>query len=226
MRRRSPLAPIALGTALVAALVAIAIVVLGNVGGSSPSRTAPTEAATDSGFDGAVLPPSPAAPLFTLSDQHGHRVSLGDLRGRVVVLTFLYSTCGSTCFVIAQQIRGALNELADEQVPAPTVLIVSASPATDTPANVRRFLAETSLTGRVRYLTGSLSALRPIWRAYRITPASAGRAAFDESASLLLIDAVGRERVLYQLEALTPESLAHDVRRLAARGRAARGLIP
>jgi hypothetical protein len=48
-----------------------------------------------------------------------------------------------------------------------------------------------------------------------VTPA-AGRAAFERSASVLLIDGRGLERVIYQQEQLTPESLAHDIRSLQA----------
>ena len=73
-----------------------------------------------------------------------------------------------------------------------------------------------SLTGRVHYLTGSSAQLRPIWRAYRVHPASAGRVAFDRFAFLLLLDARGRERVLFEPEQLTPEALAHDIRKLQA----------
>ena len=69
-----------------------------------------------SGFDGAALP-AIVAHDFTLTDQYGHLVSLSDYRGQVVVLAFLYSTCGPTCIVIAQQIRGALDELASTPSP-------------------------------------------------------------------------------------------------------------
>jgi hypothetical protein len=79
-------------------------------------------------------------------------------------------------------------------------------------------LAETGLTGRVHYLTATSSRLEPIWSAYGATPARAGRAAFDRSASVLLIDAGGAERVLFALESLTPESLAHDIRKLESVG--------
>ena len=47
-----------------------------------------------------------------------------------------------------------------------------------------------------------------------IVPATAGRAAFDRSASVFLLDRTGRQRVLFQLEELTPETLAHDIRKL------------
>jgi len=144
-------------------------------------------------------------------------VSLREYRGRVVVLAFLYSTCGATCVVIAQQIRGALGELEERHAPAPAVLIVSANPAADTPTSVERFLAEVSLTGRVEYLTGTPAQLQPIWRAYGVHPASSGRSALDEYASLLLLDRRGAKRVLFQSEQLTPEGISHDIDTLAAR---------
>ncbi len=211
MSRRLPLPVIAVAAGVV--LAAVLLFLLAGAGGHASSSAVPSsEATTDSGYDGAVIPPSPPAPAFTLTDQYGRRVSLADYRGSVAVVTFLYSSCGATCIVIAQQIRGALNELPK---PVP-VLIVSADPAADTPASVRRFLAAMSLSGRVEYLTGSPSALGPVWRAYHVTPASSDPARFDRFASLWLLDARGRERVLFEPEVLTPESLAHDIRKLQA----------
>lgn len=178
-------------------------------GGSAPARTA---AASDSlgGFDGAALPAGEPAHEFSLTDQYGARVSLARYRGRVVMLSFLYPSCGSACVLIAEQIRGALDELAR---PVP-VLIVSAEPAADNPASVHRFLAQVSLAGRALYLGGTRAQLGPIWRAYHVRPASAGAAAFSSYAGVILLDRTGAERVLFEQEELSPEALTHDVRKL------------
>jgi protein SCO1/2 len=208
-----PIAPLAIHLAV----LAVALVLGGCSGGSSPASSSSTGRGTSaptsssSPFDGAPLPATPA-PGFTLADLTGgdRTVSLSQYRGQVVVLAFLYSTCGAPCVVIAQQIRGALDELAH---PVP-VLLVSADPAADTPARVRSFLAQVSLTGRAQWLTGSLAELRAVWHAYGIIPASVGAAAFANSASVFLLDRAGRERVLFQSEQLTPEGLAHDIRKL------------
>jgi cytochrome oxidase Cu insertion factor (SCO1/SenC/PrrC family) len=205
------LAPVA-ALAMVIALVAILAAPSDH---HSASSTVPgSEATNSSGFDGAALSPSPTAPGFTLTDQHGRAASLSSLRGQVTMLTFLYSTCGATCILIAQQIRGALDELPH---PVP-VLIISADPSADTPASVARFLARVSLTGRVRYLTGPPARLRAVWRAYRVHPTTQGRATFNRYVPLLLLDARGSERVLFEPEVLTPESLAHDICRLQRGG--------
>jgi protein SCO1 len=213
MRDRSHLTLLALATALV---LALAFAVGASLSGSSGNGSAPTEASSGASpgahFNGAALAGTVSAPNFTLSDQQGRRVSLASYRGQVALIAFLSSTCGPTCVVVAQQIRGALDELT-RAVP---VLIVSTSPATDTPARVAGFLASVSLAGRVRYLSGPESRLRRIWRAYRIARGGNGRAALERSATVLLLDTRGRERVLFGLEQLTPESLAHDIRALQA----------
>jgi len=203
---------LALGATTALALV-LAVILASSTGRGSSSNTAPATG-PESSFDGAALPGDIGAPDFTLTNELGHSVSLADYRGQVVVLTFLYSTCGDTCIVIAQQIRGALNELADEHAHPPTVLIVSADPAVDTQANIRSFLAAVSLSGRVQYLTGTLARLRSVWRAYGVKPASAGAQVFDEYAPVLLLDRAGQERVLFESEELTPEGLSQDIRKL------------
>lgn len=177
----------------------------------SPSpTTTPAGTASQTGFDGAALPAGIQAPDFALRDQNGRHVALSDYRGQVVILTFLAATATGAGPLVAQQIRGALDDLA-KPVPA---IAISADPAGDTPVRVRRFLAEASLSERMHYLTGTPAQLRPIWHAYRAVPLSAGRARFDDAATVLLIDARGRERVLFGVEELTPGGLAHDVRKL------------
>jgi protein SCO1/2 len=173
------------------------------------SGTPATTSASGSTFAGAALAPV-AAPGFTLTEPGGRAVSLASLRGRPVVVAFLYSACGPACTLIAQQIRGALDEL-----PRPVpVLVVSVDPAADDDAGVRRFLAGVSLLGRARWLSGPPRELARVWHAYRIVTPGAGRAAFERAATVVLIDGAGRERVLYQQEQLTPEALAHDIGRL------------
>jgi protein SCO1/2 len=222
MRNRAQLATLAIVAVAVVAIVVVTIPQQSSKGGPSTSVATSSQLSSPTGFDGAALPGDPAAPNFTLTDQQGRRVSLRDPLGQVKVLTFLYSTCGATCVLIAQQIRGALDELAHPV----QVLIVSADPAADTPAHIRSFLEEVSLSGRVEYLTGSEAQLRMVWRDYHVVPASAGRREFDPHATVLLIDGVGRERVLFEREQLTPESLSHDIAKLQRTSRAAEGLIP
>jgi protein SCO1/2 len=209
MRRRSRILLLGLATTVVLAFALMLILDRPATRSGGGASTA-VDARASSGFDGALLAGAVSAPDFTLTDQRGQRVSLGQYRGRVTILTFLSTTCSPACPLIAQQIRGALDELSHS---VPT-LIVSANPAADTPARVHRFLGEAALTGRVEYLTGTRAEMQPVWRAYGIVPSLLGNAASPHAASVLLIDRSGQKRDLFEVEELTPEGLAYDLRKL------------
>jgi protein SCO1 len=165
------------------------------------------------GFAGAVRPASIPPDDFSLLDQDGQRVRLSSYSGQVVIVSFMYSTCQDTCPVMAQQIRGALDQLG-RSVPT---LAVSVDPRGDTPLHARNFLAKQSLTGRMHFLLGGFGTLQPIWRAFGIQPQGPGRGpAFDHSAYVIVIDRQGRQRIGFPSDQLTPEGLAHDVRKLEA----------
>ena len=207
----------------IAAAATLALAALPGCSSPAGPPSASTEAASASapsstGFDGALLPAQAPRHEFTLTDQHGRRVALSALRGRVTILAFLYTSSRTTAPLIAQQIRGALDELElGSHPPGPVpALAVSVDPEGDTPAHIRAFLRENSLSGRMEYLTGTPAQLRAVWRAYAVVPASAGPAGYERSAFVLLLDRSGRPRVEFPLEELTPEALAHDIRKLQA----------
>lgn len=191
----------------VMAIALVAAIVLGG------GRVNPSDSSTvhNSDFDGAVFPPGVRAHDFTLTNQQGQRVSLSSYRGRVVMLVFMFSNC-HTCVLVANQVRGALDEL--EGSPQPRTLIVSTDPPTDTRQSVSHFLSETSLSGQVEYLTGTPKELGPVWRSYAISPVNAGKTAAEAGITVLLIDREGIERVGFEVEQITPEGLAHDIRLL------------
>ncbi len=184
---------------LAAFTTALALAMAGCGNGHSASTSA-------SRFDGAALPPGVRAPGFTLTDQHGHSVSLSSYRDQVVALVFLPSPSCRACVLVAQQVRGALDELGAEQ--SVHTIFVSAVPRPRRRARVAQLFSETSLSGRAVYLTGTPMQLRPAWRAYHVANA-------EDAVMVILIDRAGFERVAFGLEQVTPESLAHDIRLLS-----------
>lgn len=169
-----------------------------------------SETVADSGWAGALRPDMPAVPFSGLVDERGRAVPAP--RGDVTVVTFLYTTCEDTCPVMAQQIRGALDRLDDP----PRAIAISVDPAGDTRDSARAFLAKQRLTGRMSYLVGPHEALARQWKAYAIQPQLDD---IEHSASVVLIDAGGRQRIGFPAGYLTPEGLADDIERL--RGEAA-----
>ncbi len=191
-----------MAAAAIVLVAALAIAVL-----ARPDDGVPAD--STSPFEGALSPPNIPVRDFVLRDQDGERVALRDFRGRVVVVTFLYTTCRDTCPITAQQIENAMDRLGHD-VP---VLAVSVDPANDTAALAKRFLVARHLTGRMHFLLGTRAELARIWKAYGIQPQGKG---FEHSAYVLLLDRAGRQRVSWPVSRLTPEGLTHDLRRLEA----------
>jgi protein SCO1/2 len=165
------------------------------------------EDAAPAGWQGALRPPGAALPDFALSDQDGDRVTAASLRGKPVVVAFVYSTCKDTCPLQVRSIRAALDRLGHD-VP---VIGVSVDPANDTPARARTFLLEQSMTGRMDFLLGSRAQLEPVWKAFGIAPQTKGR---DHSSYTIIVDAEGRQRIGFPADQLTPSRLAADLARL------------
>lgn len=167
------------------------------------------EQALGASFEGALLPKDLPAPRFSRRDQDGEPVRMAELRGKPVIVTFLYTTCEDTCPLQAQIVKGALNDLG-EDVPA---LAVAVDPPRDTPESARRFLADQGMTGRMDFVLGTRRELQAIWTGYAIKPQEAKE---EHTARFVLVDKRGYQRVGFPLNQATPERLAHDLRILAA----------
>jgi protein SCO1 len=116
-------------------------------------------------------PPREAAFDFRLRDQHGRLTSLRSSRGKVVVLTFLYTACQDLCPAQAAEIVDAVQRVGGKGV---VVYGVSVDPVGDTREHVHEWLEDHGLLGApVEYLTGTRAQLTRVWRAYGIVPIGA-----------------------------------------------------
>jgi protein SCO1/2 len=158
-------------------------------------------------FAGAVMPKGLRAPDFELENQDGDTVSMRSLRGKPVVVTFLYTHCEETCPVQAQTVRGALDQLGHD-VPA---IAVAVDPPRDTEASARAFLSDQRVLGRIDFLLGTRAELKPVWDGFHIAPQKAKQ---EHQARFTLVDAKGYQRVGFPGFAATPEGVAHDLRLL------------
>ncbi len=191
------------------ALVLVAVFVLGAVILAAATRD-PEPSASQKRFEGATAPPGLRAPeLSGLKDQDGEPLSMRALRGRPVIVTFLYTTCEETCPTQAQQVKAALDELGDD-VPA---VAVAVDPPRDTAETARAFLSEQRMTGRMDFALGSRRRLAAVWKGYAIQPQ---RDDLEHTARFVLVDPKGLQRIGFPIDQATPERLAHDLRLLAA----------
>ena len=195
---------LALFVAGLLALTAIAAVLLFAVG----ERAVPPP-----GFAGATRPPGIPRADFGLRDERGDPVRLADMRGKPVVVTFLYTTCKDTCPLTA-------SRSASPSTTSATTCRSSRSASTrrTTPrARARSSCSGQGLQGRMRWALGSDAELQRLWRAYGIQPQTDDA---EHTASTVLLDKRGVQRVGFAASVLTPDALAHDIALLEREGEA------
>jgi protein SCO1 len=174
--------------------------------------TAGASAAVSPAFDGGRIENPSQLPGFTLHDQSGRQVSLEGQRGKLVLLTFLYTHCKDVCPLTAQNLSAAVR-LLGRKADDVRVLAVSVDPRGDTSKSVRHFVRSHRLVPEFHYLIGSKAELEPIWRIYGVTPVNRGKGDLDHTLYTVLADGSGKARVLYDATA-TPAHVAHDLRLL------------
>jgi protein SCO1 len=207
---------IGLGAAVLVAGGAVA----GGLFAASRSAATETIRAPSAGlYRGSEPPPGIHAPGFTLRDYRGKTIRMAKLRGRVVLTTFVDSACREACPLILARLGRGLRLLDPSTRQSVTALAITVNPEVDSPAHVRRFLAQRRALGEVDYLIGSVRELRPVWRAYGIVPAVDTGDADVHSADVRIFDRRGVwVSTLHTAVDLTPANLAHDIETALEKG--------
>jgi cytochrome c biogenesis protein CcmG/thiol:disulfide interchange protein DsbE len=211
--------PVALLPSLL--LVVVLVALLLNQGNGGPAATGQT-LATNPHIDPGSALGSRVAPNFALTDQSGRRVTLGQYRGKAVILAFVDAECQTICPLTTQAMLDAKQDLggAGSQV---QLLGVNANWKSTQIDDVLNYTELHGMVGRWRFATGSAAALEHVWKAYGVDEKALVTKAdneIDHVAALYVIDPQGRERVVfttYPSYASVPQFgqlLAHDVSRV------------
>jgi cytochrome oxidase Cu insertion factor (SCO1/SenC/PrrC family) len=129
-----------------------------------------------------------------------------------VVVTFLETKCEEACPIIAGQIARAADRLPAEAAERTAFIAISTHPRDDKAESVRSFLADHHALGKLDYVIGSESDLRPVWNEFAVLSAFDSGNVSTHSASVRVFDAHGEwVSTLHAGVDLAPENLVHDV---------------
>lgn len=151
-----------------------------------------------SGGLAAVAPEDDPAPGFALVDQDGRDVSLASLRGRWVLLDFVYTTCPGPCPILTGvhvDVQRGLPSALRERV---RFVSISLDPTRDTPEKLRAYGAArgADLAGW-SFLTGPETAVDAVLRSYGVGTVLEPDGELEHVVVTFLIDDEGRIRKRY-----------------------------
>lgn len=161
------------------------------------------------------LPQIGPAPEFTLTTQDGQQLSLTELRGKVVAVTFIYASCTDTCPLLTAKMAGLQAALGADFGPKVFFLSITVDPERDTPAVLQRYAQAHGVNfAGWAFLTGTPAQIRQVARQYGIYYKKTARGDVDHTFLTSLVDQSGTLRVQYLGVRFDPDELLRDLQTL------------
>jgi protein SCO1/2 len=163
-------------------------------------------------FGGTVIDAPQPAYDFSLPSTQGRPLALSELRGKVVLLFFGYTTCPDVCPATLANLNLALQSLG-ESANRVQVVMVTVDPERDTPERLQAYLDHFD-PQHMLGLSGDLATTSQIAGKYgiyfqkRLT--DSGGYLVDHTAYVQLIDAAGLRREVFSF-GTPPAAIAADV---------------
>ena len=155
------------------------------------------------------------APELVLINQSGQPLTLLEFRGKVVLLTFTYSTCAEVCPLITAAMVTLQQRLTAAERQQVFFLSVTAQPDVDTPAVLHAYAHHLGVDlASWAFVTGSPQAVQAVWQAFGLTVKPRAKGIVDHPAWTFLIDREGMVQYRYLGSLLEVETILEDMRTL------------
>jgi len=158
------------------------------------------------------LPKIALAPDFTLMSQDNKPVALTDFRGKVVAVTFIYTSCADTCPILTELMASVQDRLGRNFGTKVAFASITVDPERDTPEVLKQY-AKTfgaDLNGWA-FLTGTPATIREVARRYGVFASKTASGDVDHTFLTSVVDRRGVLRVQYVGVRFNPEEFQHDL---------------
>lgn len=157
------------------------------------ARVLAEDAAAAGGGLSALAGVRTPAPEFSLVDQAGEPVSSQALRGRVLLVDFVYTTCPGPCPILTSSHVSLQRALSPELRERTRFISVSLDPEHDTPEALRAYAeARGADLSHWSFLTGPPDAVAALVAAYGVGSLRQPDGTIEHVVATFLVDAEGR----------------------------------
>jgi protein SCO1/2 len=176
----------------------------------------------------AAEPPARAAhlaairpvPDFALITEKGQVLRLADLKGQVLLVSFIFTTCNGSCPATTHrmaQVQEALKARRLGPDGRVRLLSITLDPARDTPDALSRYMRLYDVDpANWTFLTGPAADVAKVIAAWGMWVRPAANGQLDHPSRIFLVDPRGRIREIYNLNFLKPAWVVEDVQALLA----------
>lgn len=152
------------------------------------------------------------APDFTLSDQDNRRFDSTQLRGKVIVLNFVFTTCTDVCPLFTANLVQLQRKLRDRYGDELFFVSVTTDPEVDSAKILKAYAQRHGVDLKNwAFLTGSEAQLKKVWNGFAVRVIRRGRGLVQHTSLTTLIDRQGVRRINYLGEKWQLRDLERDL---------------
>ena len=158
-------------------------------------------------------------PDLTLTDQNGRGISLASLKGKPVLIDFVYTSCTSTCPLQTAKMAKIARLLGPQLGSEVVIVSLTLDPETDTPARLNQYARRYGADGRSwLFLTGAPQTIDEALARFKLKRERAADGQVMHVAAAFLIGVDGRQIRQYNGLVVTPETVVDDLHQFARAG--------
>ena len=157
-------------------------------------------------------------PDVSLIDQHGSAVSLASLRGKPVLIDFIYTSCASTCPMLTAKMAAIAHQLGPALGADVTIVSISLDPEHDSPAELEKYAKSHDADGKGWiFLTGPPAKIDQVLALFKLRRTRESDGSIMHSIEAFLLGPDGHQIRQYSALDVSPDAVVADVDR--ARGK-------
>jgi protein SCO1/2 len=156
-----------------------------------------------------------SAPDFTLITQDGSKLASSELKGNVLLVSFIFTTCNGTCPATTHRMSQIQEEIKSRSLfkdGRVRLLSISLDPARDTPEVLRGYMRLYDADpAHWTFLTGPPDQVAGVVKSWGMWAKPAANGQLDHPSRIFLVDSQYRIREIYNLNFLKPKWVVQDV---------------
>ena len=153
-----------------------------------------------------------AVPEFTLVDQNGKSFRFANARGKIVLVTFIFTTCPDVCPLLTAKFATIQRTLREKKIDDYLLLSITTDPARDTTAALKSYGEQFKVDfNHWLFLTGSDKDLAKVWQEFGVTVRKTADGQIQHTALTTLIDRRGIRRVDYYTDKWEEKEILKDM---------------
>jgi protein SCO1 len=201
-------------------LLMIAACIVAAAGCKSAAVGGSDQAAPEAGAGGYdVASKDDCLPKTTLVDQDGNTFSLDSLKGKPVLMDFIYTSCPGPCLMLTAKLANVALRLGPDLGGKVAMVSITIDPEHDNPQALLKYSREQGAqeTGWT-FLTGSPSEIDHVMNLLKLRREIEPDGSVAHVADMFLIGPDGHELKEYSGSIAKPQDIAADMKKAAAAG--------